>query len=66
MYRSLREIDRQLHIDYYPQLFYSEIYLLEGGFKEFFSYCPDLCEGNYMPMADKGHKEDCKEKFNRC
>lgn len=37
MYRALRDIDRRLHIDFYPQLFYNEIYLLEGGYKEFYS-----------------------------
>ena len=56
MYRALRDLDRRLHIDFYPQLFYSEIYLLEGGFKEFYSQYPMLCEGSYLPMADKNFK----------
>lgn len=66
MYRALREIDRRLHIDFYPQLFYNEIYLLEGGFKDFYSKYPQLCEGTYVPMADKNHKKDCKEQFTKC
>lgn len=66
MYRALRGIDREMHIKFYPQLFYTEVYLLEGGFKEFFREYPSLCEGTYVPMTDKGFKEDCKEKFNNC
>jgi hypothetical protein len=31
-YRTLRELDRYLHIDVYPKLIYSEIYILEGGY----------------------------------
>ena len=65
MYRTLREIDRNLHMHFYPQLFYTEIYLLEGGYKEFQAYHPSLCNGSYTPMADKEFKEDCKVKFNK-
>ncbi len=32
MYAALREIDRRLNMQWYPQLFYSEIYILEGGY----------------------------------
>ena len=65
MYRTLREIDRSLHMHHYPQVFYPEIYLLEGGYKEFQSKNPTLCNGSYLPMADKEFKEDCKIKFGR-
>ena len=50
---------------HYPQVFYPEIYLLEGGYKEFQSKNPTLCNGAYLPMADKEYKEDCKVKFSR-
>jgi M-phase inducer tyrosine phosphatase len=63
MYRTLREIDRNLHMHHYPQVYYTEIYLLEGGFKEFHNNHPALCDGTYVPMADKEHKDDCKVKF---
>jgi hypothetical protein len=64
MYRTLREIDRNLHMHHYPQVFYTEIYLLEGGFKEFHTHHPALCSGAYVPMAAQEHKEDCKVKFS--
>ena len=65
MYRTLREIDRRLHIDFYPQLFYSEVYLLEGGYKEFWGKHPELCEGGYRPMAAKEWKDDCKSEYQK-
>jgi hypothetical protein len=43
MYSTLREIDRRLHMSFYPQLFFSEIYILEGGYKEFYANHPELC-----------------------
>lgn len=65
MYRTVREIDRNLHMHHYPQLFYPEIYLLEGGYKEFHTHHPELCDGTYLPMADKQFKDDCKIKFSK-
>jgi rhodanese-related sulfurtransferase len=65
MYRTLREIDRTLHMHHYPQIFYPEVYLLEGGFKEFHTNHPELCDGAYLPMADKEFKQDCKIKFSK-
>ena len=34
--REIRERDRLLNSDNYPRLHYPEIYLLEGGYKNFF------------------------------
>ena len=34
--REVRERDRLLNKDSYPNLFYPEMYLLEGGYKQFF------------------------------
>jgi len=47
----------------YPQLFFSEIYLLEGGYKNFHESHPELCSGGYVPMLEKAFKQDCREKF---
>ena len=44
-------------------MFYSEMYVLENGYKEFFGEHPDLCDGIYLPMVSEGHKDDCREKF---
>jgi len=52
-------------MEFYPQLFYPEIYLLENGYKEFFQEHPDLCEGTYIQMEHKEYKEHCKSKYTR-
>ncbi|KAH3854966.1 hypothetical protein DPMN_097525 [Dreissena polymorpha] len=36
MYRHLRSLDREVNADSYPKLNFPEMYLLEGGYKEFF------------------------------
>jgi len=38
MYRFLREIDRKIHVHSYPKLFYPNLYILEGGYREFFKF----------------------------
>jgi M-phase inducer tyrosine phosphatase len=45
-------------------LYYPEIYLLEGGYKEFFGQYPYHCEGTYTPMSDDKFKENCKNKYS--
>lgn len=37
--RFLRNQDRAMHSLHYPKLFYPELYLIEGGYKAFFSKC---------------------------
>ena len=64
MDHALREIDRRLHMEHYPRLFYPEIYILEGGYKHFYEQQPHLCSGGYVPMADKNFKADCKELYS--
>jgi rhodanese-related sulfurtransferase len=63
LFRTLRELDRNLNIDNYPQMFFPEMYILEGGYKDFQAQFPGLCEGSYQPMVDKNFKDDCKEQF---
>jgi len=58
-YRNLRTYDRKANI--YPQLHYPEVYLLEGGYKNFFENCKDLCDPpNYVEMNDKRFGADLK------
>ena len=47
-------------------MFFPEMYILEGGYKDFWTEFPQLCSGGYLPMADKNFKNDCKEKFADC
>jgi hypothetical protein len=45
----------------YPNLYYPELYLLEGGYKSFYEsfklYC---CPQTYKPMLHAEHQEDLK------
>ncbi|XP_035795449.1 M-phase inducer phosphatase 2-like isoform X2 [Anopheles albimanus] len=51
--RFLRNHDRILNSDSYPALHYPEIYLLHGGYKEFFKAHASLCDPiAYRPMLD--------------
>lgn len=47
--RWMRNYDRK--VNEYPHLFYPELYVMRGGFKEFFEKFPDLCDGRYLPMT---------------
>jgi hypothetical protein len=47
-----RDHDRLKNIDRYPTLDYPAIYLLQGGYCQFFEDCPDLCDGGYVPMCE--------------
>ncbi|XP_071946819.1 M-phase inducer phosphatase-like [Antedon mediterranea] len=59
--RYLRNKDRDIHHENYPALFYPELYLLEGGYKEFFHRQKELCEPQtYKEMLDKDNSHDLK------
>ncbi|KAG5848203.1 hypothetical protein ANANG_G00095970 [Anguilla anguilla] len=60
MCRFVRERDRMLNE--YPNLHYPELYVLKGGYKEFFPHFQTECEPqSYRPM----HHEDFKEDLRR-
>nr|XP_021389666.1 M-phase inducer phosphatase 2 [Lonchura striata domestica] len=57
MCKFLRERDRSCHR--YPQLHYPELYVLNGGYREFFFQFPDHCEPrDYRPMQDPAFREE--------
>lgn len=61
-----RNHDRVLNRDKYPDLFYPSIYVLDGGYKNFYSNFPEMCEGNYVTMLDEAYRADlieCTKKF---
>lgn len=61
MLRFLRNQDRTLNKDSYPNLFYPELYLLEGGYKAFYEQNKDQCEPRtYKPMLHADHVYDLK------
>ncbi|XP_007441267.1 M-phase inducer phosphatase 2 [Python bivittatus] len=59
MCRFVREKDRACNC--YPSLHYPELYILKGGYKEFFPQYQSHCEPqNYRPMHHKDFKEDLR------
>ncbi|XP_069816682.1 M-phase inducer phosphatase 1 [Dendropsophus ebraccatus] len=61
MCKFLREKDRDMNE--YPQLHYPELYILSGGYKDFFHKYKSFCEPQgYRPM----HHEDFKEDLRKC
>uniref|UniRef100_A0A3B4GQQ1 M-phase inducer phosphatase n=1 Tax=Pundamilia nyererei TaxID=303518 RepID=A0A3B4GQQ1_9CICH len=57
MCRFVREQDRAMNE--YPKLHYPELYILKGGYKDFFAQCEPQ---SYRPM----HHEDFKEDLRKC
>ena len=58
--RFLRNKDRDLHADSYPTLRHPELYLLHGGYSDFYGAGHgDLCKPNdYQPMSDRRFAAD--------
>ncbi|XP_045430348.1 M-phase inducer phosphatase 2 isoform X2 [Pipistrellus kuhlii] len=56
MCRFIRERDRT--INDYPSLYYPEMYILKGGYKEFFPQHPTFCEPqDYRPMNHEAFRD---------
>jgi rhodanese-related sulfurtransferase len=53
-----REIDRDMNKLSYPNLFYPNVYVLDGGYKAFYAQHPQLCNGGYTRMLDDAHKQN--------
>ncbi|XP_063780633.1 M-phase inducer phosphatase 1 isoform X2 [Pseudophryne corroboree] len=59
MCKFLREKDRDLNE--YPKLHYPELYVLLGGYKDFFQKCKSLCDPErYRPMLHEDFKDDLR------
>lgn len=62
LWSTLRNLDRHINIDKYPQLCYPESYVLEGGFSKFYGQHQNLCSGQYLRMDQ--NKENCNAMFH--
>ena len=59
MIKWLRNHDRSQNIENYPGLSYPELYLMQGGYSEFFSFYPELCQpAGYVPCNVKKSKKE--------
>ncbi|MDP2435172.1 MAG: rhodanese-like domain-containing protein [archaeon] len=61
---ALRNWDRRVSI--FPTLHYPEVYILEGGYVNFFAKYPGLCTPQaYTPMLHDDHKDELKQCLKR-
>lgn len=61
--RYLRSWDRKMHEHCYPELYYPEMYVLEGGYKKFWetAEAPAFCEPQaYVPMNHSNFSKEMK------
>lgn len=68
--RMLREIDRQLNYNTGPNLYYPEVYILEGGYSAFHKQYPHYTnpQNSYIKMVDeryRSHYCQAREKEKR-
>ncbi|XP_044003164.1 M-phase inducer phosphatase-like isoform X2 [Aphidius gifuensis] len=60
--RYLRNIDRKLNKEHYPALYYPEIYILHGGYQQFYRDTRHLCSPQgYRPMNHPDHDADLRK-----
>ena len=61
--RFLRNLDRQLNAEKYPVLNFPELYIMKGGYRDFYNQYREVCVPPcYIPMLHEDHKSDL-EKF---
>lgn len=69
MSRWLRNFDRQINLENYPKLSFPNLYILGGGYSEFYSAYPELCEPKgYVAMTQpefKVERHSCCHKLRR-
>lgn len=47
-----RAIDRKINKECYPKLIYPDVYVLHGGYSEFYGKYSDWCDGGYTKMLN--------------
>ncbi|KAK9462633.1 Rhodanese-like protein [Lipomyces oligophaga] len=62
----LRSCDRSANVANYPKLDFPDIYILNGGYRDFFSIYKTHCRPQqYIEMRSEKHVEDCEREMNR-
>ena len=66
MARHIRSHDRNVNAANYPRLTYPEVYILSGGYSEFFDAHRCRCyPQNYVEMSDENHQRTCERELGR-
>ncbi|KAJ1658136.1 m-phase inducer phosphatase [Dispira simplex] len=64
MAMTLRKQDRQVNAMAYPFLYYPEMYILQGGYRNFFYANKTLCyPQQYVEMNDVRFRDDCRSRM---
>ncbi|KAK9364940.1 hypothetical protein V1509DRAFT_613028 [Lipomyces kononenkoae] len=62
----LRNRDRHLNMHRYPELHYPDIYILHGGYSNFFGSHRSRCEPqHYVEMTNSNHRDACEREMNK-
>jgi len=66
MAKFIRQHDRKVNSMNYPALTYPEMYILEGGYSQFFKQNRGMCfPQNYVEMEHKDHELACEKGMNK-
>jgi len=59
--KLIRNWDRQLNAANYPHLSFPHLYILDGGYYNFWMQHKELCNGEYVAMEDARFKDVQKQ-----
>ena len=62
MIDKFRNLDRERNKCRYPQLWYPDVYLLNGGYKLFYETFPEYCSG-YVPMEQNKRNQNSQKNY---
>ncbi|KAH7027307.1 M-phase inducer phosphatase [Microdochium trichocladiopsis] len=66
MARHIRSEDRSANAEFYPRLSYPEVYILDGGYSEFFNEHRDRCYPQaYVEMGAEEHAFTCERELGK-
>ncbi|KAI3323347.1 M-phase inducer phosphatase [Xylariaceae sp. AK1471] len=66
MARHIRAEDRTANVEFYPRLTYPEVYILEGGYSDFFKLHRDRCYPQaYVEMDAEEHANTCERELGK-
>ncbi|KAK7205629.1 Rhodanese-like domain-containing protein [Myxozyma melibiosi] len=62
----LRACDRQKNLNAYPKLDFPDVYILEGGYQNFFATYRSRCKPQqYVKMSNERFSHECEREMNR-
>ncbi|KAK9417783.1 hypothetical protein SUNI508_01540 [Seiridium unicorne] len=66
MARHIRAEDRSVNAEFYPKLTYPDVYILDGGYSEFFNQHRCRCyPQSYVEMNDEEHIATCEREMGK-